>query len=582
MEVEETLDRLLNLGVKRERKPISKVVQAKPHSPVYTMHKFWARRPYNVFAELINHYSEPGDIVLDPFCGGGVTVVESLRLRRKVVGVDINPLATYVTEMEVRPLNIDRFWREFEKIRKKLEPEFSELYKTVCPLCNGIAVFDWLEWAGNKPTKMKYICPKCGAGIKEATQEDAAIAKNIEESFEKIVSDKQLWYPKAAIPKGDKTSGIINDGYQYFWQLFTKRNLLALSLLYKEISEVGDQEARDFLKFAFSSSLKWASKQSHLRGSIVEGWAMHAYWIYPKTLEINVWNTFHRRCIAVARGKRYSNKYIGKYYKRAESFKDLLNNKATCLILTQSSTRLPIEDESVDVVITDPPYGGNVNYGELADYWMVWLNHDKLLDKTEEIIINKSQGKELKDYENGLMLVFKECYRVLKKGGNLVATFNSRNLDVVASFVIAATQAGFILHPQGLLYQPPIKAYTTTFHAIFVGAFIGDFIFTFYKPIDQVVNDVPTTADLDNFKERINELIKNHVDERITEPELREKAYKVLIPFLAAYAQTNINMCREAVNYFEMQMKKLEPHFRELRKRIVEERRKIFSLKRKV
>jgi hypothetical protein len=48
-------------------------------------------------------------------------VVESLRLKRKVVGVDVNPLATYITEMEVKPLNIESFWREFEKIKKKLE-----------------------------------------------------------------------------------------------------------------------------------------------------------------------------------------------------------------------------------------------------------------------------------------------------------------------------------------------------------------------------------------------------------------------------------------------------------------------------
>jgi len=60
---------------------------------------------------------------------------------------------------------------------------------------------------------------------------------------------------------------------------------------------------------------------------------------------------------------------------------------------------------------------------------------------------------------------------------------------------------------------------------------------------------VPTTADLNIFKEHIDELIKDHVDEKITEPELREKACKVLIPFLAAYAQTNVHMCREAVNY---------------------------------
>jgi len=56
-------------------------VLAKPHSSIYKMHRYWARRPQNVFSKLIEHYTNPGDLILDPFCGGGVAVVEALRLR---------------------------------------------------------------------------------------------------------------------------------------------------------------------------------------------------------------------------------------------------------------------------------------------------------------------------------------------------------------------------------------------------------------------------------------------------------------------------------------------------------------------
>jgi len=578
--VEKTLDQSLNLIVKREKKPYSRVIKSELHTPVYMMHKFWARRPHNVFAELIDHYSEPSEIVVDPFCGGGVTVVEGLRLRRKVVGIDLNPLATYVTEMEVTPLNVDDFWKAFQEIKKKVELELSELYRTSCPKCQSkIAVFDWLEWEGERPTRMKLVCPNCGIQKKNATEEDIELSKRIEKNFQKVVSERQLWYPKAAIPKGDKTEGIIKDGYTHFWQLFTRRNLLALSILYKEILTTNDNDVRKFLLFAFSSSLKWASKQSHLRGEIVEGWAMHAYWLYPKTLEINVWNTFFRRCMAIARGKKYSNESIGNYYRKTQSFKDLLDDKATCMLLTQSSTNLSIPDESVDLIVTDPPYGGNVNYGELADYWIVWHNKDQIIDKTQEIIVNKNQRKGLTEYEEGLTQVFKQCYRVLKSEGNMVVTFNSRKLHVVASFVIAATRAGFVLHPEGLLYQPPIRAYTTTFHAMQVGAFTGDFIFTFNKKPSPTLDKFPVEIELKNFKEHIDNLIKNHLGERITEPELRERAYRILIPFLALHSGSAILACREAVDYFESQMKRLEPFFKKMRSHIVEERRSAFLVK---
>ena len=370
---ERTLDELLNLNIRKSKVPHSKMVQAKPHSPAYMMHKFWARRPYNVFAELISRYTDPDDIVLDPFCGGGVTVIEALRLKRKVVGVDVNPLATYITEMEVMPVGNSNFLGGYKRIESRMAKEILKLYQTSCPKC-GIreATFDWLEWdeERKRPIRLKYYCPNCGVGEKDARDEDCLLSRRIDEDFETTVSHLGLWYPKAVIPKGDKTESLIRKGYTHFFQLFTKRNLLALALLYKEIPLLGvEKDVQAFLQFAFSSSLKWASKQSHLRREIVEGWAMHAYWLYPKTLEINVWNTFSRRCNAIARGKEYTNENIGRFFQRAKTFEDIIDGNATCLILTQSSKMLPIPEETIDAVITDPPFGGNVNYGELADYW---------------------------------------------------------------------------------------------------------------------------------------------------------------------------------------------------------------------
>lgn len=103
--------------------PLSKSIKAQPHSPPYMMHKFWARRPHNVFKELIAHYTKTGDIILDPFCGGGVTVVEGLQLQRKVVGIDLNPLAAYVTEMEVAPVNLDELHRAYEDLSHDIADE---------------------------------------------------------------------------------------------------------------------------------------------------------------------------------------------------------------------------------------------------------------------------------------------------------------------------------------------------------------------------------------------------------------------------------------------------------------------------
>ena len=552
-----------------------RVVDAKPHTPVYTMHKYFARRPWNVFREIISYYTKAGEIVLDPFSGGGVTVVEALKLGRKVIGVDVNPLATYVTRMEVQPVDLEVLQQAFNGVKRNVKRQIMSMYRTTCSKCGSEAVADWLEWEEPQIQilRLKYECPVCGySGEKKPTPADKELARRIAEGFDSTVEREHLSFPRNPIPPGDKTASLFSQNLNNFADLFTKRNLLALAILRKEIDSLGET-CGDFLRFVFSSSLKWASRQSHLRGDIVEGWALHAYWIYPKSLEINVWNTFERRWQAVKRGKRYSNRVIEEC-RFGETFEDL-RTRATCLILTRTSADLPLPDDSVDTIVTDPPYGGNVNYGELSDFWTIWFSDGKLIDKKEEVLVNRTQAKKVEDYENMLASVFKECYRVLKDGRYLVSTFNSRDLRIVASYVVAASKAGFQLHPDGLLYQKPIRAYTTTFHAMQIGAFVGDFVFTFVKAKEE-----PRITLVSDELGRINHYVENLVNEEvgggIAEPQVREKAYRVLIPFLAKYACSDIEACRSAVAFFEGQMKRQDEHFKRVRAKITSERRRSY------
>jgi len=59
---------------------IDYAISAKRHTPMYLMHKYWARKPHNVVAEYIKRYSQENDLVLDPFCGSGVTFLEGSKI----------------------------------------------------------------------------------------------------------------------------------------------------------------------------------------------------------------------------------------------------------------------------------------------------------------------------------------------------------------------------------------------------------------------------------------------------------------------------------------------------------------------
>jgi len=85
--------------MKPVKSPFNEAVVAKTHPPLYLMHKFWARKPHNVVSRYIEYYTNPGDVVLDPFMGSGVTVVEASRLGRKAIGNDLNPVACFIARM---------------------------------------------------------------------------------------------------------------------------------------------------------------------------------------------------------------------------------------------------------------------------------------------------------------------------------------------------------------------------------------------------------------------------------------------------------------------------------------------------
>lgn len=138
--------------------------------PVYSLHKWWARRLGSVFRAIIlatlrnpelpghprisgaggsppesdreafweRFYTRNdlgGQIVLDPFMGGGTTVVEALRLGCRVVGVDVNPVAWWTVRQQVEPAEVDLLVTEFQRLERQVAPEIKSYYRTRCPRC---------------------------------------------------------------------------------------------------------------------------------------------------------------------------------------------------------------------------------------------------------------------------------------------------------------------------------------------------------------------------------------------------------------------------------------------------------------
>ncbi len=552
--------------------PLKAPVVAKGHPPIYRMHRYFARRPYNVFEGIIKHYSNPGDIILDPFCGGGVTVVEGLRAKRKVIGIDINPMATFITRMEITSTPLNDLEIAKEQISEAVREKILRLYETVCPQCGAKAIADWVEWsyvvecpACHKPvnlglakkvgpakfqcssenciatfkienckrlsqvmTRIKYHCATCGNhGEKQPDSSDHELDKRIEREFRKFSSRSILNYPKVEIPLAWKVDkwGVRDRGFTHFYKFFTTRNLLALALLKEAITScVTDTHIREVMLLVFTSGLyECASYLCHVKdGTVVK--PGHHFWMPDIFACNNVWEHFERRYKTVVDGLKAVNFEVGAFSKLASSSADLDNN-ATAFVITGSSHAMPLPDSSVDVIITDPPFGANVQYSELTNFWTVWVGEflgleNGIMDSTNEAVINPFLDKSVEVYEARLGQIFKECHRVLKPNGWMVLTFHNRDLAVWMALQRAANKAGFKLPSEvedpnrGMLYQPPILQYVTTLHQQPAGAMLGDFILSFRRqakpPQLESILEALSPEEEELIRQRTQDLIEFH------------------------------------------------------------------------
>jgi len=487
-------------------KHINYPIVAKPHTSMYLMHKYWARKPHNVIAEYIKAYSKPNDIVLDPFSGSGVTAIESLKLSRKAIAIDLDPLANFIARCTLLPLDLKEFSRVFQKIKKKTKETINTLYLTKCIKCKKEVIAEAIIWGKDTPKEIRYSCDcENGTQWKETTKDDYKILKKIEKR------DIPYWYPQNELIWNTRVN--VHKGTRVS-DLFTRRNLIALSMIYHELEAIRDKTIKELMQFTFSSALPQASKMVFVyrmkeREKDVGGWATRGYWVPSEYFEINAWNCFEERFKKVIRGKEESNELI-ENFKEGSEFSDL-DNKANILFLTRSSLDLSnIPSNSVDYIFTDPPYGDSVPYLELDYMWNSWLKFS--VNFEDEIIISDSpvRNKVFELYDKMLKVAFREVFRVLRSGKYLTVTFHNTDIKVWKSIINAVTYGGFDL--EKITYQPPARPSAKGLLHPYASA-VGDYYIRFRKP-KSVKPKTEEEVSEDRYKKVVLESAKKILAER--------------------------------------------------------------------
>lgn len=567
--------------------------------PIYRMHKWWARRLGSVFRAIIltvfsteqdsaesiwRKFCEgtnlpKGRIVLDPFMGGGTTIVEAVRLGCKVVGVDINPVAWFITKKEIEPVDIRELETAFHNLEETVGNQIKHYYRTTDPQGNKAEVmyYFWVKTAqcGKCGTTIRLfpnyelsrrgnvytsVCPHCfainetkglisetkcidcgiaynprvgvskrgifkctncgeeqklldvikrkgtaldlelyalegfskeyGRFFKRIDQEDIALWEEAKTKFESM--KPHLLYPTQPIPtKGRSDPRPVNHGYTHFYQMFNERQLLCLSLLYQAIMGIENQNIRELMQLAFSDSLNTNNmfcKYETNWHKISLFFSLHAFHPIERPTENNVWGTkFGRGTFVKCYEKiRSAKTYANKPYERllnakreryshyvqnenieaqvVNSFDELLATDRAAMLQCHNSEDLSfIPNQSVDAVITDPPYFDNVQYSELADFFYVWLrlglqkNYPWFEPETsanpDELVKNDNLGKTMEFFNSGLERVFSECHRVLKHDGLLVFSFHHTKSWAWESLAKILLESGFYIAEMSLVWS---------------------------------------------------------------------------------------------------------------------------------
>lgn len=140
------------------------------YRPLIAVHKWFARRPGTLFRALIlselaeqrieqtyfHGHNFPDKHILDPFMGGGTTVVEANRLGCMVTAADINPMAWWIVRQQIQDLDLEEYSKAGESLRAHLRNEIGHLFLTRCPKTNRLVEVKYFLWVKT------VTCGSCG------------------------------------------------------------------------------------------------------------------------------------------------------------------------------------------------------------------------------------------------------------------------------------------------------------------------------------------------------------------------------------------------------------------------------------
>ena len=446
------------------------------NSAFYLAHSYHTKVPPEAIAPFIEHFTKPGDVVLDPFAGSGMTGVAAALAGRRALLSDLSPAAVHLAWNHTHGCDPHALRAGFRQIEEAVTDEIDALYATSDPE-GGAATIRWTVWStqhrcpvcrhefalwstiNQKSGRIgrATVCPRCHhesdrrrfevtanapawiafEGLNGKRGQKAADAADIERALGFRREDIEDWFP--AVPIGRDREMYQRCALQLqqvhsVADFYTHRNLRALALLWREIGRIADERVRRALMFAFTNTAWHGTRMRRFNARGGHRPLTGTLYVPQLSCEANVLEVMRKKIGQLER-------YYGAFKPRDVEEPRTLIASATALDR--------IASDSVDYVFTDPPFGSNIFYADCNIIWEAWLGRST--DARKEAVVNRSLspaegGKSLADYASLMEQSMKEIARVLKPGGWATVVFHNTDAEVWSALRDAAAAAGFEFH----------------------------------------------------------------------------------------------------------------------------------------
>ena len=391
----------------------------------YGVHPYFTRRPYNVVRSYILHYSKERDRVLDPFGGSGVTAIEAFLENRVGIQNDINPLANFIAcgIADLSKGESGDYRRALSELRDRCQPNLSEI---------------------------------------------------------QTMDEKALTAHQRGIALPENVRLPSNSDVEWYYDLFSRRQLVSLAVLKCAIDSLPDGYAKKAMLLAWSATLTKLNKtflsaegRAESRGGS-SIFSIYRYKVAKNPIELPPWETFEERAKNVIAAKVEIDKAIeikkqtGGWYGRFEAH-------ATDIEELQHEFR-----GTIDYIFTDPPYGGHISYLDLSTLWNVWLGQIPSLKlRQRELIVGGELNHAEATYTKRLSESIRACVNMLRKGRWLSIVFQHWNVAYFEAILTSAAETGAELRTAISQVGDPIWSMHKKKGNESVLA--GELILTFYK-----------------------------------------------------------------------------------------------------